>query len=176
MQTKQHCNEDAITAYLLGMADREDANHVDACLDCYARVERARIEMEQLRAATQNLASRPEQFWDRQRRAIMERVTPAQRTPFRRWLWVPGAVLGLLALVFLLHLLPILHPHAAPVEHARIQSPQQQPDADDLLLVEIQNDLQRPVPRALEPATLLVQARNNIAQSNKRHTSGGVQE
>ena len=44
MQTKQHCNEDAITAYLLGMADREDANHVDACLDCYARVERARIE------------------------------------------------------------------------------------------------------------------------------------
>src|SRR5260370_28245932 len=176
MQTKQHCNEDAITADPMDMADREGANHVEAGVDCYARVERARIEMEQLRAATQNLASRPEQFWDRQRRAIMERVTPAQRTPFRRWLWVPGAVLGLLALVYLLHQLPILHPHAAPVEHARIQSPQQQPDADDLLLVEIQNDLQRPVPRALEPATLLVQARNNIAQSNKRHTSGGVQE
>src|SRR5260370_23845618 len=113
MQTKQHCNEDAITAYLLGMADREDANHVDACLDCYARVERARIEMEQLRAATQNLASRPEQFWDRQRRGIIELVTPAQRTPFLRRLWVPGAVLLLLALVLLLHLLPILRPHAA---------------------------------------------------------------
>ncbi|HTD24696.1 MAG TPA: hypothetical protein VK738_18715 [Terriglobales bacterium] len=176
MQTKQHCNEDAITAYLLGMADREDANHVDACLDCYARVERARIEMEQLRAATQNLASRPEQFWDRQRRAIMERVTPVQRTPFRRWLWVPGVVLGMLVLVFLLHLLPILHPRPEPGDIVKTQPQQLQQDADDLLLVEIQNDLQRPVPRALEPATLLVQARNNIAQSNKRHTSGGVQE
>lgn len=174
MQTKQHCSEEAITAYLLGMADREDANHVDTCLDCYARVERARIEMGQLQAATKNLASRPEHFWERQRRAIMERAIPAPRVSFYRWVWVSGAALGILALVLLLHWLPVLRPQPASDDRAKIQPSRQQQDADDLLLVEIQSDLQRPVPRALEPATLLVQARNDIA--SKRHTSGGVQE
>src|SRR5215471_4849945 len=106
MQTKQHCSEETITAYLFGMADRKDANHVDACLDCYARVERARIEMEQMQAATKNLASRPEHFWERQRRAILERVTPAPRVSFHRWVWASSAVLGILVLVFVLHLLP----------------------------------------------------------------------
>jgi anti-sigma factor RsiW len=172
MQTKQHCNEDAITAYLLGMAGREDANHVDACLDCYARVERARIEMEQMRSAAKNLASRPEHFWVRQRRAIMERATPAKRTSFRHWIWAPSAALGILALVLLLHL-PMTHSTTMPDNRPIAKSQQ---DADDLLLQEIQSDLQRPVPRALQPATLLVQARNDIAQSNKRHTSEGVQE
>lgn len=172
MQTKQHCSEEAITAYLLGMADREDANHLDTCLDCYARVERARIEMEQLQAATKNLASRPEIFWERQRRAIMERVTPEPRMSFRRWIWASSAALATLLLVLLLHLQPTVHQPAGkdippkPNVHSGLD--------DDALLSEIQSDLQRPVPRALEPATLLVQARNDIA--NKRHTSGGVQE
>jgi len=166
MQTKQHCNEDAITAYLLGMADREDANHVDACLDCYARVERARIEMEHLHAVAEALASRPEYFWNRQRVAIMDRIPYPRQGLGRRWLWAPGA-----ALAFAVVLLVLMWP-------AQVRTPvsPKQEIADDVLLSEIQSDLERPVPRALEPATLLVRARNDMAQSSKRHTSGGVQE
>jgi len=163
----QHCSEDVITAYLAGIAEREDANHVAACLDCYARVERARIEMEQLHAVAEALTSRPEHFWNRQRVAIMDRIPEVKPRLGYRWLWASSAALAVRALAVFLFLWP-RQDHRAPTQAAQ--------DADDILLTRIENDVQRPVPRALEPATLLVRARNDMAQSSKQHTSGGVQE
>jgi anti-sigma factor RsiW len=172
MKTTQHCNEDAITAYLLGTGERKDANHVDACVDCYARVERARIQMAELRLAAEELTSRPEHFWIRQRTAIMGRVADARPRLGYRWLWASGASVAVLALVLLL---VFSWPRQSP--HTAIQVAQVTQDKDDdILLTEIENDVQRPVPRALEPATLLVRARNDMARSSKQHTSGGVQE
>lgn len=160
----QHSSEDAISAYLAGIAEREDADHVAGCLDCYARVERARIEMEQLRNAAQKLASRPEQFWNRQRAAIMDRLPDARPRFDRRWLWAPGAALAAMAVVLVVLLWP-----------AQVRQPLQRPQEinDDVLLSEIQSELARPVPRALEPVTLLVRARNDMAQANQRHSSQG---
>ncbi len=169
MKTTQHCDEDAITAYLLGTADRRDANHVDACVDCYARVERARIQMKELRLAVDELTSRPEHFWTRQRAAIMDRVSDAKPAIGYRWVWASGASLALLALFLILFLWP-RPSHRAPIEIAGGDA------ADDALLTQIANDVERPVPRALEPATLLVRARNDVAQSSQHHTSRGVQQ
>ncbi len=166
-KTVQHCTEDAITAYLLGIAERKDANHVDACVDCYARVERARIQMEELRFAAEKLAARPEHFWSRQRAAIMDRIPQARHGYGWRWLWAPGAALAAVAVVLLVLLWPAqVRP---PVQ------PQPRPD-DDALLSEIQSDLARPVPRALEPATLLVRARNDMARASQRNSSQGAQK
>jgi hypothetical protein len=169
MKTTQHCDEDAITAYLLGTGERKDANHVDACVDCYARVERARIQMKELRLAADEMASRPEHFWNRQRAAIMDRVSDPRPAIDYRWVWASGASLALLVLALVLFLWP-RPSHRAPVEIAATDA------ADDALLTQIANDVERPVPRALEPATLLVRARNDMAQSNKHHTSRGVQQ
>ena len=171
MKTTQHCDQDAITAYLLGTADRKDGNHVDACVDCYARVERVRIQMKELRLAVGELTSRPEHFWTRQRAAIMDRVSDPRPAIGHRWVWASGASLAMLVLVLVLLLWP---------RQSRQQPPQvaqvAQDTQDDELLTQIENDVQRPVPRALEPATLLVRARNDMAQSSQHHTSRGVQQ
>ena len=163
----QHCTEDAVTAYLLGIAERKDSNHVDACVDCYARVERARIQIEELRFAAEKLTSRPEHFWSRQRTAIMDGISQTRRGFDWRWLWAPGAALAALSVVLLVLLWP-----------ARVHSPVPAKTGldDDALLSEIQSDLERPVPRALEPATLLVQARNDMAQASQQHSSQGAQK
>jgi hypothetical protein len=166
-KTIQHCTEDAITAYLLGIAERTDSNHVDACVDCYARVERARIQMEELRFAAEKLTSRPELFWSRQRAAIMGQIPQTRPGYGWRWLWAPGAALAALSVVLLVLLWPARIHQSVP--------PNPGPD-DDALLTEIQSDLERPVPRALEPATLLVQARNDMAEASQRHSSQGVQK
>src|SRR5579859_4711695 len=168
MKPTQHCDEDAITAYLLGTAERKDANHVDACVDCYARVERARIQMKELRVAAGELTSRPEHFWTRQRAAIMDRVSEAKPGIGYRWVWASGVSLAMLALVLVLLLWP-RQSHPPSTQVAQVAQDIQ----DDQLLTQIENDVQRPVPRALEPATLLVHARNDMAQPNKHHTSTG---
>jgi len=172
MKTTQHCDEDAITAYLLGTAERKDANHVDACVDCYARVERARIQMKELRLAADELTSRPEHFWTRQRAAIIDRVSDTKPPALGyRWVWFSGVSLAALVLVLVLFLWPRQN-HQQPTQVARVT----QDIDDDTLLTQIANDVQRPVPRALEPATLLVRARNDMAQPSQHHTSRGVQQ
>jgi hypothetical protein len=166
-KTIEHCTEDAITACLLGIAERRDLNHVDACVDCYARVERARLQVEELRFAAEKLAARPEHFWSRQRAAIMDQIAQTPRGYGWRWLWAPGAALAAVAVVLLVLLWP-----------SEVRPPVQRPPeiADDVLLSEIQSDLARPVPRALEPATLLVRARNDMARANQQHSSQGAQK
>lgn len=170
LKTIEHCSEDAITAYLLGIAERKDCNHIDACLDCYARAERARIQLNELRAEADQFASRPEQFWARQRAVIMGRVTAPKPSFGYRWVWAAGGAVAMLALALVLILSPwkTQQPTRVIVEN---------PDKDDdVLLTEIESDLQRPVPRALEPANLLVRARNEMASANRQHASGGIQE
>ena len=163
----QHCSEDAVTAYLLGMAERKDCNHIDSCTDCYARVERARIQMRELCATADKLASRPEHFWTRQRAAIMDCVADAKPSFGHRWVWAYGAAVAVLALA------AVLVFAAWPIRHEpRVMSDGE----DDLLLTQIESDLQRPVPRALEPANLLVRARNEVARGSQRHASGGIQQ
>ena len=114
LKTIQHCTEDAITAYLLGMAERKDSNHVDACVDCYARVERARIQMEELRFAAEKLTSRSEHFWIRQRATILARTEQTRPGYGWRWLWAPGAALAALSVVLLVLLWPARIQHPAP--------------------------------------------------------------
>ena len=166
-KTVQHCSEDAITAYLLGMAERKDSNHVDACVDCYARVERARIQMEQMRQAAEKLGSHPEHFWTRQHAAIMGRIDESKPGFGYRWLWAPGVALAMLILVSVLLLWP------RPVHRKTVELASGSDAADDALLTQIADDLQRPVPRALEPATLLVKARNDMAHPQQQHSSQG---
>lgn len=166
--TIEHSSEDVITAYLLGMAERKDCNHIDACLDCYARAERARIQLGELRATADQFASRPEQFWARQRAGIMGRATAPQPRFGYRWAWAAGAAGAVVALTLILILVPWKR-QPAPI---RVKNQ----DPDDVLLTQIESDLQRPVPRALEPANLLVRARNEMAGANRQHASGGIQQ
>jgi len=170
LNTIEHCSEDTITAYLLGIAERKDSNHIDACLDCYARTERARIQLRELRASVDQSASRPEQFWVKQRTAIMGCVTSPKPGFGYRWAWATGALVAVLALALVLVFSSWKTQQPSPI------GKKNQDREDDVLLTEIESDLQRPVPRALEPASLLVRARNDVARASQRHTTGGTQE
>jgi hypothetical protein len=107
-----------------------------------------------LRAEIQAAAERPESFWQRQRAEILGRLeAPPAPGPL---VWV-SATAALLALAVLLSL-----PGKAPVAVAP------PPDADSQLLMEVQNTLDRDVPDALAPASLLTQEMSQALESNAK--------
>ena len=107
-----------------------------------------------LRAEIGAAAARPETFWRRQRAEILERVgRPA--VPPSSLAWASAA--ALLALAVLLSL-----PGSPPTAMAP------QPDPDRQLLLEVQQTLDREVPDALAPASLLTQEMSQALESNAK--------
>jgi len=105
-----------------------------------------------LRAEIQAAAARPEDFWRRQQAEILARLEESSATP-RPLAWA-SATAALLALAVLLSL-----PGKPPVAMVP------QPDPDSLLLMEVQNTLDRNVPDALAPASLLTQEMSQALES-----------
>ena len=116
--------------------------------------ERFEAAVAALRAETQAAAERPEVFWQRQRAEIRARLdAPAALPP--PLAWASAAVL--LALAVLLSL-PAKTPVAATAP----------PDPDRQLLLEVQQTLDRDVPDALAPASLLTEEMNQALESNAK--------
>ncbi len=105
-----------------------------------------------LRAEIGAAAERPGSFWRRQRTEILERLErPAVAS--RSLAWASAA--ALLALAVLLSL-----PGGPPKAVAP------QPDPDRQLMLEVQQTLDREVPDALAPASLLTQEMSQALESN----------
>jgi hypothetical protein len=107
-----------------------------------------------LRAETRAAAERPELFWQRQRADILARLDAPAAFP-RPLAWVSAA--ALLALAVLLSL-----PGSSPVAVAP------PPDPDRQLMLEVQQTLEREVPDALAPASLLTQEMSQALESNSK--------
>lgn len=108
-----------------------------------------------LRAETQAAAERPQIFWQRQRAMILARLDAPALVP-RPLAWASAAA-ALLALAVLLSL-----PGSKPVA---VTPP---PDPDRQLLLQVQETLDREVPDALAPASLLTQEMNQALESNAK--------
>ncbi len=107
-----------------------------------------------LRAETHAAAERPEVFWQRQRAEILARLeTPAVAPRPLAW----ASALALLVLAVLLSL-----PGGKPVPATP------PPDPDRQLLLQVQETLDREVPDALAPASLLTQEMNQALESNAK--------
>jgi predicted anti-sigma-YlaC factor YlaD len=146
-----HLNDEQMTDWLLGTAGEDIVQHLASCEGCraeasgmqtaiaeYARSTRAQAEVRRLQPV-----------------AAASRLSAAQAANRRHWLptrlsWVASFALLALAAILLM---------TAPSPQMPTAARQ---DADDALLMEIQQQLERDVPEALAPAAVLTAERNRV--------------
>jgi anti-sigma factor RsiW len=140
-----HLSDEQLTEVLLGSANEETAGHVRDCAACRAEAGDIRemiAEYTQLARAQADARVLPPINVSRKQ---VQNFSP------QRLSWVASFALLAVA-VFMLMMTPSpRRPVSAPVQ-----------DADDALLVDIQEDLAREVPEALEPAAALAAERNRV--------------
>lgn len=139
-----HLSDEQLTEVLLGSANEETAGHVRDCAACRAEAGDIRemiAEYTQLARAQADARVLP---------PINVRHKPVQNFSPQRLSWAASFALLAVA-VFLLMMTPSPRRVSAPVA-----------DADDALLIDIQEDLTREVPEALEPAAMLAAERNRV--------------
>ena len=164
MEIRAHLTDEELTE-AVSNPGRGLVAHLDVCDSC-------RMEVGRLRRALDAglLGTVPsEDFWQRQRAAIQERIVVArearrQRTPRLAWAALAATIL-----------LGTLWMNDAEKPAA---SPQVQID-DQELMIAVDHAMQSDVPEALEPASLLAQeiSQSDGAQSNSRtHSKEAVNE
>jgi len=145
---QDHLSDEQLIARIEGGNDTRAALHLEGCAGCRTEEESLRAAVGQWAAQAHAGAERPAGFWHAQERAIHNRL--AGRETAQRLTWAVALVT--VALVATLALEPRQPMPAVPAS-----------DPDQTLLVEVQHLVRRPVPRALEPATLLAQEVNQSA-------------
>jgi len=142
---RDHLSDEQLIARIEGVGDTEIAVHLEGCARCRVEEESLRTAVGQWAVRSRAEAERPAGFWHAQERAIHDRL--AGRESAQRLTW--AAALVTVALVATLALEPRQPVPTVPAS-----------DPDQVLLLEVQESVRRPVPRALEPALLLAQEVN----------------
>ena len=145
----KHLTDEQITAWLAANPDASTREHLQHCAECTQ-------EAEQL----QGLVAR---FGETMRREAAATEPRRALRPFAHFSFVSlrQALAGVAALLLVASAL-LLAPSAPPRQQNSPTAALQQ-DPDDVLLMEVQSDVQRDVPLALEPAVLIVTERNRLA-------------
>jgi hypothetical protein len=147
----EHLSETQIAAWALGEADESARRHLASCAACSRETESLRRTLAGFGAAVQTAAERDQKFWTGQRFAIQEKISALGWYPLH-WAWVLAMVVVLTTAVFLTRNISPLRINASD-------------DADRALLQEVQGDLTRDVPEALDPAVLIAEERDEILTS-----------
>ena len=136
-----HLTEETIFESLLGAGDASAQQHLAACPACAQRLDRLRRTTAALRDSARAQAERPESLWTRQRASAASRTSRRSVSPLT---WAAAiAVAGLAATL---------------IHEPRPAVPASPPaDPDQLLLVSVEQAVNRQVPQALAPAALLTQ-------------------
>ena len=153
MEIRAHLTDDELTEAVWNPG-RGLVAHLDVCDSCRTEVGRLR------RALGAGLleAAPAEDFWQRQRAAIQERIevvreARTQRTP--RLAWAALAATILLGTLW-------MNDSEKPVTSQQVQIDDQE------LMIAVDHTMQSDVPEALEPASLLAQ---EIGQSGTKHSN-----
>jgi hypothetical protein len=110
--------------------------------------------------AVHSEAAQDESFWSRQRTQVLQRLDEDKSSSWSlRWRWAVPVPIAVLSVVIALVLINKPTPKAIPT--------QSNDASDEALLLQVQYDMYRKVPSALEPAGLLVQERNRVLTSKK---------
>ena len=149
----EHLSDRQITEWILGTSEQSVTRHVQTCPTCSRETEAIRNAISGYRDSVRANASREPSFWISQELAIRERLLARAWRPVH-WAWAVAMVLVLVAAIFLTR---------APSRERASEV------ADNALLEEIQGDLSRQIPRALAPAVLIAEERNELLTSHPVH-------
>jgi hypothetical protein len=170
----RHLTDEQWLQCLLGEPPPEAAAHLSGCPNCQAELSRFREATTQLSRQTFGYAEAlPERFWEEQQRRIgawvaaKEAGTSQATFPRRLAVGLSVAAAGVLAVMLIRWPAPqppqAMLPPAPSVAGAA--------SADDQLLAQVQEALEREVPLALAPATLLAQEmESGMAQKPPQRT------
>ncbi len=155
---KRHVTENELAAWAAGTAEPDTTKHLAECPECADEAARLEQACHDFRVEITRLADRGAYFWSRLRAALRQQIQPRLMPP--AWQWVAG----LAALVMIASAGLFLG--ESPVERAthRTRVVASQTDPDRTLLIQVQQDLDREIPEALEPVGLLTTDMNRALQ------------
>ncbi len=159
MEIKIHLSE-AELAELVSNQSSGLGTHLELCDDCLNEVARLR----ETASALKTIVDQPQEFWDRQRMGIRNRIVEAPVKPAalsQRLAWAPVLALLILAGLLLTGGTPV-----APTIRQQTAI-----DPDHELLVAVEQVMQRNGPEALEPATYFVE---QIAQQTRNSPRSAI--
>ncbi len=148
MNSNENTHDPLVERALVSL-DLAAEHHITECLPCQAERDRVEAALRQFAAANREYTRRPEDFWELQAARIRAARRESESKSRLTTTLIPSVVVLLLAAFAILGRTPGLHPiqPAAPVAQA---------DSDHELLLEVERAIQSDTPRALEPATLMV--------------------
>ena len=146
-----HLTDEQLTKRIV--AECDSGADMEECRHCQSETESLRRAILQWAAQTHLVAERPASFWYSQERAILHQISGRQTA--RALSWAVAMIAVALAV-------------SLSLEPSRPASAVAEMDPDQMLLLEVQSSVRRPVPRALEPATLLAEDLSQATQPGTR--------
>ena len=139
-----HLNQDEFADATLGLLEADRVAHLEGCTECRTRTAGFRAPLEQWRDDSRLSAVQPDTFWARQRAIINVRLHERSFDRGLRFVWA-GAVAAIILAAAL-----SWSPADKPVTPAKTTDAQ-----DEQLLENMQAELERETPAALQPAEVL---------------------
>jgi predicted anti-sigma-YlaC factor YlaD len=152
-----HLNNDELTDYLLGTPQVGTEAHLGTCAECRAEADKVARSIGSFKAWThaQAVAREP-------KLNVFAFAALKENRLFVSWFsWSASLALFVVALVLM------AMPRQRETPPVAAQSTVQ-PDAGDVLLVQVQQDLENNVPRALAPAEMLTAERNRMIRETRQ--------
>jgi hypothetical protein len=172
-----HLHDRAIADLILGTGNHEMARHLDTCAVCRDNANDLRNAIACCRESIHAEAECDEIFWTKQRLAIRQRiVAPVSMRSFPRIAIVALVMVLVLFAAFLL----VRRPQSTRLAIKEVPRQMTNDAADDALLQQVQADVDRAFPIALEPAGLISQERglavSAASAAEPRHSNVKEQE
>jgi anti-sigma factor RsiW len=158
----KHIDEQQWDAWLAGREGEDSLVnlHLQSCEMCRAEGERLRAMVADFSKAVHSKAAQDETFWSHQRSQVLQRVDRDTSSLLSfRWRWAVPVPIAVLSVVIALVVINAPTRKVIPVKSSDA--------SDEALLLQVQYDMYRKVPSALEPARLLVQERNRVLTSKE---------
>lgn len=148
MNSNNNTHDPLVERALAGF-DLAAEHHIAECQPCQAERDQVEDALRQFATANREYAQRPEDFWELQAARIRTARRETESKSRLTTTLIPSLVILLLAAFAMLGRGPRVHQNqpAAPVA---------QVDSDHELLLEVERAIHSDTPRALEPATLMV--------------------
>ena len=149
MNSNENVHDPLVERALVGF-DLAAEHHIAHCEPCQTERERVEEALRQFGAANREYANRPASFWEQQAASIRSAQQASVQRSRATLALVPSVVVLLLLGFAVLGRAPSVHPVA-------VARPAVQTDSDHELLVGVERAMRTDTPRALQPATLMVE-------------------
>jgi hypothetical protein len=149
MNSNENAHDPLVERALVGF-DLAAEHHIAHCEPCQTERERVEEALRQFGAANRECANRPASFWEQQAASIQTAQQASVQRSRATLALVPSVVVLLLLGFAVLGRAPAMRPVAVAPAPA-------QTDSDHELLVGVERAMRTDTPRALQPATLMVE-------------------